>query len=215
MPKRKSPADDVPALVPTLDPHALAWSELLAQPGARPRVLPAVPVPYAVTGHSLPMHVIGYIASEVERQGDCPRAVAWMCHAWGVAIRHRLAEVGDVISPMQIRQWGQYVQPDMNADGFRTHGVSVGQRRAPEAISLVGLMEDLCNGLNRGDWATRGWGEEFSALSKPLAAYLRFEHIHPFADGNGRTGKILLNYLNGTLWAPIMPPDLFGGIANP
>jgi fido (protein-threonine AMPylation protein) len=46
------------------------------------------------------------------------------------------------------------------------------------------------------------------------AAYREFQTIHPFRDGNGRTGKILYNYLRGTLADPVMPPNFFN-CANP
>ena len=38
-------------------------------------------------------------------------------------------------------------------------------------------------------------GYEGANILKPAAYFhLRFEHIHPFADGNGRVGRTLLNY---------------------
>ena len=41
--------------------------------------------------------------------------------------------------------------------------------------------------------------------------YLAYEAIHPFGDGNGRTGKILHNWLLGTLDEPVLVEDYFGG----
>ena len=45
-------------------------------------------------------------------------------------------------------------------------------------------------------------------------AYHIFQMIHPFRDGNGRTGKILFNWLRGSLNYPEMPPNFFD-CANP
>jgi fido (protein-threonine AMPylation protein) len=58
------------------------------------------------------------------------------------------------------------------------------------------------------------WEENLPNMT-PEQAYYEFEIIHPFRDGNGRTGKIIYNWLMGTLRAPVFPPDMFGGISNP
>lgn len=48
------------------------------------------------------------------------------------------------------------------------------------------------------DEALREWLEDFNhgpsqpAAARAAALYARFEHIHPFDDGNGRVGRILL-----------------------
>lgn len=44
--------------------------------------------------------------------------------------------------------------------------------------------------------------------------YLAFEAVHPFGDGNGRSGKVLNNWLLGTLNEPVLVADYFGG-GNP
>lgn len=62
---------------------------------------------------------------------------------------------------------------------YRSHSgteVTVGGRHAPAAIMVDDLM--------------RGWLEEMAQMS-PLIAHIRFESIHPFTDGNGRTGRMI------------------------
>ncbi len=55
---------------------------------------------------------------------------------------------------------------------------------------------------------------DFHGCPRPDIVYREFELVHPFSDGNGRTGKVLLNYLADTLERPTMPSDWFG-CANP
>ena len=149
--------------------------------------------------------VVAYVTEEVRRQGhdvtalDGLTRVAWMLEAWCTALTRDEypAELH------QVEYLGRLVEQDKNRNGFRSCGVRVGTtvvnvppgEIVPRLERLLSLWDNL----------------------EPLALYREFELIHPFIDGNGRTGKILLNWRNGTLLAPVFPPQDFWGerIENP
>lgn len=70
------------------------------------------------------------------------------------------------------------------AGSYRMIAVRVGNHFPPAAADVSGLMFELL------DW----WNKESAKLSPVLSSailHYRFEDIHPFADGNGRTGRAL------------------------
>lgn len=70
------------------------------------------------------------------------------------------------------------------AGRYRTIAVRVGSYLPPPAQDVSGLMFELL------EW----WNKESVQLSPVLSStivHYRFEAIHPFADGNGRTGRAL------------------------
>ena len=70
------------------------------------------------------------------------------------------------------------------AGRYRTIAVRVGRYVPPPPEDVSGLMFELLT------W----WNEESSKLSPVLSSailHYRFEAIHPFADGNGRSGRTL------------------------
>jgi Fic family protein len=70
------------------------------------------------------------------------------------------------------------------AGKYRTISVRVGRYSPPPADAVSGLMFELL------EW----WNSASRKLSPVLSSailHYRFEAIHPFADGNGRTGRVL------------------------
>lgn len=70
------------------------------------------------------------------------------------------------------------------AGRYRTIAVRVGRYVPPPPDDVSGLMFELLT------W----WNKEAASLSPVLSSaivHYRFEAIHPFADGNGRTGRAL------------------------
>jgi Fic family protein len=70
------------------------------------------------------------------------------------------------------------------AGTYRTISVRVGNYLPPPPAAVSGLMFELL------EW----WNEPAAQLSPVLSSailHYRFEAIHPFADGNGRTGRAL------------------------
>lgn len=155
--------------------------------------------------------IVQYCAEEVERQQDQPTAVFWMVRAWCQAMDER--QRGMVLSLDQIKAWGRLVEPHENQHGFRRVAVRVGRRLCPDWQDLARLLDDWL-GRVRGERRKAMDGQARPLPLSPELAYFEFELIHPFYDGNGRTGKILLNYLADTLETPIMPPNFFE-CANP
>ena len=74
---------------------------------------------------------------------------------------------------------------DQGAAGrYRQIGVRVGRHVPPPAHEVSGLMRELL------DW-WNGPSGPWSPVITSAIVHFRFEDIHPFADGNGRTGRML------------------------
>ncbi|MGP1411958.1 MAG: Fic family protein [Peptoanaerobacter stomatis] len=72
----------------------------------------------------------------------------------------------------------------MNKGVYRTIPVKVGSHTPVQPYLVQKKMEDLIYNYNNSD-------EDI--LRKITVFHLEFETIHPFIDGNGRTGRLILN----------------------
>lgn len=150
--------------------------------------------------------IVTFCAEEVGRQykghpdaQEAAQAVGWMFNAWMLAIEDERWK--RPITVAMIREWGKLIEPEVNRDGFRQHKIWVGTHQGMNPWHIPTEMEGFVRKLP-------------DLAHDPDQAYYQFELIHPFGDGNGRTGKVLFNYMKGTLRAPEMPYNFFG-CANP
>jgi Fic family protein len=74
----------------------------------------------------------------------------------------------------------------------------------PPPEDVPSLVDDLVAFVNR---------DELDAVSQAAIAHAQFEIIHPFADGNGRVGRILVAWILVRRLALVTPPPVSTRIA--
>lgn len=184
--------------------------------------IPGTPISETVPKFSITQaRVIEYCAEQYKRQHSGEMSVYDMVNAWEYATKI-FRSVPNHLDTSLIQVIGKLVEPDDNRNGFRTipMGVTDGMGGWIEKANweqVPRLLEHLLASYYAGYMTpVRSEDENQDSYAHPLSVtaedefYFNFEEIHPFVDGNGRTGKILYNYLLGTLDNPVMPPPNFG-----
>ena len=87
------------------------------------------------------------------------------------------------------RRFFGYVDP-VQAGQLRTHQVYVGSFVPPPADDVPDYLDDFIKWLNSLE-DTR----DLHAIKLAAIAHYKFVFIHPFIDGNGRTGRLLMNLI--------------------
>ena len=81
------------------------------------------------------------------------------------------------------------LQEDVEPGQLRRHSVTVGRYRGVPAEDCGLLLEKFCDWLNGLELPGHS-AQPYSILAA-IAAHLYFVWIHPFADGNGRTARLI------------------------
>ena len=89
--------------------------------------------------------------------------------------------------PADVNEWHltlmrQHPDPRIRPGHYRNLGITIGSWKPPQHPDVPPLMKRLI------DWMR----SEPDPLLRAVWGHRQFETIHPFADGNGRTGRLLI-----------------------
>ena len=102
-----------------------------------------------------------------------------------------MLKTDEKISEELLLKWHKEIfeetKPDI-AGQFRNYSVRVGPYRAPDWRDLEKLVKQLTTFANES---------KLNPVEIAVRAHYMFEKVHPFGDGNGRIGRLLMNHI---LW---------------
>ncbi len=95
---------------------------------------------------------------------------------------------------------------------FRTSQNWIGGSRPGNALYVPPPVHEMHEALDYFEKFLHGGAEEFPVLVQCALIHVQFESIHPFLDGNGRMGRLLITLLlveRGVLVKPLLYMSLF------
>jgi Fic family protein len=101
---------------------------------------------------------------------------------------------------------------DKTPGEFRTSQNWIGGRGPNDAAYIPPPVVEMQACLDRFEKFLHDGAEEFPALVQAGMLHVQFESIHPFLDGNGRLGRLLITLLlteRGLLTEPLLYPSLY------
>ncbi|MBS3088962.1 Fic family protein [Candidatus Pacearchaeota archaeon] len=104
----------------------------------------------------------------------------------------RMLEKEEKITDALILQWHKDIFCDVKPDiagKYRDYLVRVGSYLAPDWQEIKKMMNELIEFIYDN--------QKINSVELSARAHYNFEKIHPFGDGNGRIGRLLMNYI---LW---------------
>jgi Fic family protein len=89
---------------------------------------------------------------------------------------------------------------DSTRGEYRLLNVFAGARRFPDSAKVPALMKTLVNEINDKIDKAQTFTQKCELA---FELHYRFVSIHPFADGNGRTSRLLMNYILAIFELPV------------
>lgn len=122
--------------------------------------------------------------------------------AWAYIERVKKLEVREILQAHRILM--RRLRPDI-AGMLRDVTVRIGGKIKPFISHrlLLDELEHFCGSINElFEKAKNASNEEKEEMSKN--SHIHFEFIHPFEDGNGRTGRLIMNWVRWKIGLPIL-----------
>lgn len=138
------------------------------------------------------LEIVRFCAIECELQMSGELSVYHMLNAWDYAQYTSNLKTKELPDIKDVEHIGMLVEPKWNKPGFRQVDVRVGWDVKMQWDRVPEAMHNLMSSVE---------------IFTPAQFFREYEEIHPWRDGNGRSGVILFNWLNGTLDNPIWAPD--------
>lgn len=140
--------------------------------------------------------LILFLARECEHQNCGPVAVANYVWAWeamrSTLTRNRERRMNTPLTENWVINLATVIAPEVNG---KYRSVPVTFRNGAHGLDHALIPRAMSNLLD-------------SLQDEPARFYEEFERIHPFIDGNGRTGLMLYNYLINTMDKPSPAPKV-------
>ncbi|NLT05776.1 MAG: Fic family protein [Solirubrobacterales bacterium] len=139
-------------------------------------------------------------ATEILNNIDAMRwATETAAGAERLTVAHLLEVHRRLVAGTRLEHVGGRVREEQNWIGGSSYNPCSAAFVPPPPDRVAGLLEDLC------DFCCE---DTLPALAQAAIAHAQFETIHPFADGNGRTGRALIQVLlrRRGLAPTVLPP---------